>query len=242
MDDSPSYDATDKESDSELDSLYDALKKHDDIRFATYRTAAKLRYIQRKAFLHHIDIWNMIEAFRENGLNTLEPGTLVNRSRLETLLASLYSNLNKRLPPGQSIDIEKTSCMLSTWLMFTYCSDDSGRLRVFSIKIAMAVLSCGKLMDKFRYMFSQLTDCNGHLSSRRYHSKMEMSSFLFEHIYEKQFLNLFCFSPCWTQFLKDILRLPAAVGERQTFNMNNDSGTEAIFDPEAKVRRMRRVA
>ena len=168
MDDSPSYDATDKESDSELDSLYDALKKHDDIRFATYRTAAKLRYIQRKAFLHHIDIWNMIEAFRENGLNTLEPGTLVNRSRLETLLASLYSNLNKRLPPGQSIDIEKTSCMLSTWLMFTYCSDDSGRLRVFSVKIAMAVLSCGKLMDKFRYMFSQLTDCNGHLSPRRY--------------------------------------------------------------------------
>ena len=182
MDDSPSYDATDKESDSELDSLYDALKKHDDIRFATYRTAAKLRYIQRKAFLHHIDIWNMIEAFRENGLNTLEPGTLVNRSRLETLLASLYSNLNKRLPPGQSIDIEKTSCMLSTWLMFTYCSDDSGRLRVFSVKIAMAVLSCGKLMDKFRYMFSQLNDCNGHLSPRRCvgrngHSKCSITSY-----------------------------------------------------------------
>ena len=182
MDDSPSYDATDKESDSELDSLYDALKKHDDIRFATYRTAAKLRYIQRKAFLHHIDIWNMIEAFRENGLNTLEPGTLVNRSRLETLLASLYSNLNKRLPPGQSIDIEKTSCMLSTWLMFTYCSDDSGRLRVFSVKIAMAVLSCGKLMDKFRYMFSQLNDCNGHLSPRRYvgrngHAKCSIASY-----------------------------------------------------------------
>ena len=110
----------------------------------------------------------LMESFRENGLNTLEPGTLVNRSRLETLLASLYSSLNKRLPPGQSIDIEKTSCMLSTWLMFTYCSDDSGRLRVFSVKIAMAVLSCGKLMDKFRYMFSQLTDCNGHLSPRRY--------------------------------------------------------------------------
>ena len=47
--------------------------------------------------------------------------------------------------------------------------------------------------------------------------------------------HIFCFSPCWTQFLKDILRLPAAVGERQTFNMNNDSGNEAIFDPEAKV-------
>ena len=109
MDDSPSYDNTDndKDSDSELDSLYDALKKHDDIRFATYRTAAKLRYIQRRTFLHHIDIWNMIEAFRENGLNNLEPGTMVNRARIETVLSSLYSNLNKRLPPGQHLDIEK---------------------------------------------------------------------------------------------------------------------------------------
>ena len=165
MDDSPSYDNTDndRESDSELDSLYDALKKHDDIRFATYRTAAKLRYIQRRTFIHHIDIWNMIEAFRENGLNTLEPGTLVNRARLETLIASLYSSLNKRLPPGQNIDVDKTSSLLSTWLVFTYCQDDSSRLRVFSIKMALAVLACGKLMDKLRYMFSQIADSNGQL-------------------------------------------------------------------------------
>ena len=181
MDDSPSYDNTDndKDSDSELDSLYDALKKHDDIRFATYRTAAKLRYIQRRTFLHHIDIWNMIEAFRENGLNTLEPGTLVNRARMETVLHSLYSNLNKRLPPGQHLDIEKvgsnlemnnylilisqTSSVLSTWLLFTYCHDESNKVRVFSVKIGLAVLASGKLMDKLRFMFSQVTDSNGHL-------------------------------------------------------------------------------
>ena len=51
----------------------------------------------------------MIEAFRENGLNNLEPGTMVNRARIETVLSSLYSNLNKRLPPGQHLDIEKVS-------------------------------------------------------------------------------------------------------------------------------------
>jgi len=207
MDDSPTYDNTDRESDSELDSLYDALKQHDDIRFATYRTAAKLRYIQRKAFLHHIDIWNMIEAFRENGLNTLEPTTLVNRARMETLLSSLYSNLNKRLPPGQNIDIEKTSSLLSTWLLFTYCSDETGRLRVFSIKMALAVLSCGKLMDKLRYMFSQLTDCNGQLIPR---------------------------SSRFSQFLKDILKLPAAVGERHTFNLK-DEAPDMIFEEGTKV-------
>jgi len=148
----------------------------------------------------------MIEAFRENGLNTLEPTTLVNRARMETLLSSLYSNLNKRLPPGQNIDIEKTSSLLSTWLLFTYCSDETGRLRVFSIKMALAVLSCGKLMDKLRYMFSQLTDCNGQLIPR---------------------------SSRFSQFLKDILKLPAAVGERQTFNLKDEG--DLIFEEGTKV-------
>ena len=80
-------------------------------RFATYRTAAKIRYVQRKGYLHHIDIWNVIEAFRENGLNTMEATTLVNRPRLETLLSSLYTSLNKRLPPGQTISVEKVGTL-----------------------------------------------------------------------------------------------------------------------------------
>jgi hypothetical protein len=82
-------------------------------RFATYRTAAKIRYVQRKGFLHHIDIWNIIEAFRENGLNTMEATTLVNRPRLETLLSSLYTSLNKRLPPGQNISVEKVEFLFA---------------------------------------------------------------------------------------------------------------------------------
>jgi len=212
MDDSPTYDNTDRESESELDALYDSLKEHDDIRFATYRTAAKLRFIQRKTYLHHIDIWNMIEAFRENGLNTLEATTLVNRARLETILASLYNSLNKRLPPGQNVNVEKTSSVLVTWLLFCFSSDDTGRVKVFSIKMALAVLSCGKLMDKLRYVFSQLTDSNGQLIPRRYNT----------------FTNRF------TQFLKDVLKLPAAVGERQTFNIT-DSPPAMIFEDGIKV-------
>ena len=85
-------------------------------RFATYRTAAKIRYVQRKGYLHHIDIWNVIEAFRENGLNTMEATTLVNRPRLETLLSSLYTSLNKRLPPGQNISVEKVGDILEFFL------------------------------------------------------------------------------------------------------------------------------
>jgi len=205
MDDSPTLDGTDRESDCDLDSLYDSIKEHDDIRFATYRTAAKMRYVQRKGYLHHIDIWNVIEAFRENGLNTMEATTLVNRARLETLLSSLYSNLNKRLPPGQNIDVDKTSSLMATWLLFSLCSDHTNRLKVFSIKICLAILSCGKLMDKLRYIFSQLTDCNGQLMLGRF-----------------------------THFMEEMCKLPSAVGEGRTFNIT-ESTSEVVFNSDAKV-------
>jgi len=47
----------------------------DEIRFAAYRTAAKLLFIQNRTNLHLADVFNVIEAFRENGLNTLDHNT-----------------------------------------------------------------------------------------------------------------------------------------------------------------------
>ncbi|NWV00048.1 DTNB protein, partial [Upupa epops] len=47
----------------------------DGIRLSTYRTACKLRFVQKRCNLHLVDIWNMIEAFRDNGLSALEHGS-----------------------------------------------------------------------------------------------------------------------------------------------------------------------
>lgn len=107
-----------------------------------------------------MDIWNVIEAFRENGLNTLEPQHEVSVARLETLVSSLYHNLNKRLPQAQQVLVECKASLLLNWLMAAYsASDDDScgpaltgthRLRVFSIKVALAVMCTGKLIDKLR--------------------------------------------------------------------------------------------
>jgi hypothetical protein len=41
-------------------------------------------------------------------------------------------------------------------------------LRVRTLKTLLATLCAGKLMDKLRYIFSQLADANGHLVHTRY--------------------------------------------------------------------------
>lgn len=177
----------------------------DMIRFASYRTACKLRFVQKKANLHAVDIWNVIEAFRENGLNTLEPQTEVNVSRLETLVSSLYHNLNKRLPVAQQVHVESCSGLLLNWLLAAYSVENVGKIRVFSIKVALATMCAGKLMDKLRYVFSQISDGNGHMVVWRF-----------------------------AEYLQEVLALPAAVYESPSFNYTEGLAT-SIFPGGGKV-------
>ncbi|KAF4520539.1 hypothetical protein B566_EDAN008738 [Ephemera danica] len=177
----------------------------DMIRFASYRTACKLRFVQKKANLHAVDIWNVIEAFREHGLNTLEPQAEVNVSRLETLLSSVFHNLNKRLPPAQLVQVDACSSLLLNWLLAAYAVENVGRIRVFSIKVALATMCAGKLMDKLRYIFSQISDGNGHMIPLRF-----------------------------AEYLQEVLALPAAVYESPSFSYSESLAT-SIFSGATKV-------
>ncbi|GJQ79260.1 putative zinc ion binding protein [Trypoxylus dichotomus] len=176
------------------------------IRFASYRTAMKLRFIQKKVSLHALDIWNVIEAFREQGLHALEPNSELSVARLETLLCSLYHSLNKRAPPTQQAHVDICSSLLLNWLLTAYATvDNVGKIRVFSIKVALATLCAGKLMDKLRYIFSQISDSNGLLLLWRFN-----------------------------EYLQEVLALAAAVYESPSFSYT-DTLASSIFNSNAKI-------
>ncbi|KAK3583118.1 hypothetical protein CHS0354_036866 [Potamilus streckersoni] len=172
----------------------------DVIRFATYRTACKLRFVQRKTHLDMVDIWNIIESFRENGLNTLEPATELNASRIEGILRSIFSQLNKRVPISQQVQVDQSVSMLLHWLLSAYDSCRHGKIQVFSVKVALSHLCAGKLMDKLRYIFTQLSDSSGYLVL----SKFE-------------------------QYLRDVLALPTAVFEGPSFGYY-PTAAQSVFD------------
>ncbi|XP_060870761.1 dystrobrevin beta-like isoform X1 [Metopolophium dirhodum] len=181
-------------------------QNYDMIRFASYRTACKLRYVQKKVYLHMIDIWNVIEAFRENGLNTLESHVEVNVSKFETLITSLYLNLNKRLPTQQHVHDDLLTTILLNWIMSVYSANDTmGRIRVLSIKVALVTMCSGKLMDKLRYIFSQICDQNGHMVAWKFR-----------------------------EYLQEVLVLPSAVYESPSFHYTDQISAE-IFSGNGKV-------
>lgn len=70
--------------------------------------------------VHLVDVWNMIEAFRDNGLNTLDHSAEINVSRLETILSSIYQQLNKRLPTTHQINVEQSIGLLLNFMVAMY--------------------------------------------------------------------------------------------------------------------------
>lgn len=70
--------------------------------------------------VHIVDIWNVIEAFRENGLNSLEGSAEVPLARLESLLSTLFYALNKRLPTNAQINVEESINMVLFWMAASY--------------------------------------------------------------------------------------------------------------------------
>ncbi|XP_072533817.1 dystrobrevin, beta a isoform X2 [Salminus brasiliensis] len=177
----------------------------DTIRLSTYRTACKLRFVQKKCNLHLVDVWNMIEAFRDNGLNTLDHNTELSVSRLETIVSSIYFQLNKRLPTTHQINVQQSISLLLNFLLAAHDSEGQGNMTVFSVKMMLAVMCSGKIVDKLRYIFSQISDSNGAMTLSR-----------FDH------------------FLREALKLPSTVFEGPSFGYTEHSA-HACFPQQKKV-------
>lgn len=70
--------------------------------------------------VHLVDIWNVIEAFRENGLSTMEPGAELSVARLEVVLSTIIYQLNKRMPTTHQINVDQSISLLLNFLLAAY--------------------------------------------------------------------------------------------------------------------------
>ncbi|XP_025026619.1 dystrobrevin alpha isoform X3 [Python bivittatus] len=177
----------------------------DRIRLSTYRTACKLRFVQKKCNLHLVDIWNVIEALRENSLNNLDPNIELNVARLEAVLSTIFYQLNKRMPTTHQINVEQSISLLLNFLLAAFDLEGHGKISVFAVKMALATLCGGKIMDKLRYIFSMISDTSGIM------------------VYGK-----------YDMFLREVLKLPTAVFEGPSFGYTEQSA-KSCFSQQKKV-------
>ncbi|KAG7460491.1 dystrobrevin alpha isoform X10 [Solea senegalensis] len=177
----------------------------DSIRLSTYRTACKLRFVQKKCNLHLVDIWNVIEAFRENGLNTMDLNAELSVARLEMVLSTIFHQLNKRMPTTHQINVEQSISLLLNFLLAAYDPEGHGKISVFVVKMALATICGGKMLDKLRYIFSQISDSAGIMAYAQF-----------------------------DQFLREVLKLPMAVFEGPSFGYT-EQAARTCFAQQKKV-------
>ncbi|KAM9719576.1 dystrobrevin alpha isoform 2-T3 [Menidia menidia] len=187
--------------------LYVEMRAHDldSIRLSTYRTACKLRFVQKKCNLHLVDIWNVIEAFRENGLNTVDLNAELSVARLEVVLSTIFYQLNKRMPTTHQINVEQSISLLLNFLLAAYDPEGHGKISIFAMKMALATICGGKILDKLRYIFSQISDPTGIM------------------VYAQ-----------FDQFLREVLKLPMAIFEGPSFGYT-EQAARTCFAQQKKV-------
>ncbi|XP_042882316.1 uncharacterized protein LOC122259537 isoform X3 [Penaeus japonicus] len=143
--------------------LLDSLTEFNHIKFSAYRTATKLRMLQKTLALDRAKMQMATDVFDEHGLRG-QNDRLIDVGDMVVVLSALYANISADHP-----DVNTTLAMdlCLNWLLNVYDSQRTGQMRVLSFKIGIVCLCRGHLEEKYRYMFRLIADPNRLVDQRK---------------------------------------------------------------------------
>lgn len=165
--------------------LMKGLADLNEIRFSAYRTAMKLRAVQKRLgkccrdgkiyssalqikslfsvqsflALDRISMTTACESFDRHGLRA-QNDKLIDIPDMTTVLHSLYVTIDK-------IDLTLMLDLAINWILNVYDSQRTGQIRVLSFKVGLVLLCRGHLEEKYRYLFRLVADTERRADQRR---------------------------------------------------------------------------
>ncbi|XP_069370635.1 utrophin isoform X2 [Paralichthys olivaceus] len=143
--------------------LYQSLADLNNVRFSAYRTAMKIRRLQKALCLDLLDL--------SVAQNTFEQHKLTNNNQLLSVpdvincLTSIYDGLEQEHKDLVNVPLCVDMCL--NWLLNVYDTGRSGKIRVLSMKIGVLSLSKGHLEEKYKYLFSQVASAGDTCDQRQ---------------------------------------------------------------------------
>uniref|UniRef100_A0A4W5K6T4 WW domain-containing protein n=1 Tax=Hucho hucho TaxID=62062 RepID=A0A4W5K6T4_9TELE len=132
--------------------LYQSLADLNNVRFSAYRTAMKIRRLQKALCLDLLDLNVAQSTFEQHKLT--QNAQLLMVPDVINYLTSIYDGLE--LPHKDLVNVPLCVDMCLNWLLNVYDTGRSGKIRVLSMKIGLLSLSKGHLEEKYKYLFSQV--------------------------------------------------------------------------------------
>uniref|UniRef100_A0A671W2Q5 Dystrophin related protein 2 n=1 Tax=Sparus aurata TaxID=8175 RepID=A0A671W2Q5_SPAAU len=137
--------------------LYQALADLNNIKFSAYRTAMKLRRVQKALRLDLVALSGLTEVFREQELQQGEH--VMDVVEMIHGLTALYERLEEERSVLVNIPLCVDMCL--NWLLNVYDSARNGKMRVLSFKMGLVSLCSADVQEKYKYLFRQVSGPGG---------------------------------------------------------------------------------
>ncbi|NXD34626.1 UTRO protein, partial [Copsychus sechellarum] len=132
--------------------LFQSLADLNNVRFSAYRTAIKIRRLQKALCLDLLDLNMTSEIFKQHKLS--QNDQLIGVQDVIGCLTTIYSGLEEKHKDMVNVPLCVDMCL--NWLLNVYDSGRTGKIRVQSLKIGLMSLSKGLLEEKYRYLFKEV--------------------------------------------------------------------------------------
>ncbi|XP_043280614.1 dystrophin isoform X6 [Venturia canescens] len=147
--------------------LMSSLADLNEVRFSAYRTAMKLRTVQKRLCLDLLSLSSALEQFDSHGLRA-QNDKLIDIPDMVTVLTSLYEVIAADNPT--QVIVPLCIDLAINWLLNVYdryASQRTGQIRVLSFKVGLVLLCKGHLEEKYRYLFRLIADPNRLVDQRK---------------------------------------------------------------------------
>ncbi|KAM4047577.1 dystrophin isoform 5-T5 [Anomaloglossus baeobatrachus] len=143
--------------------LYQSLADLNNVRFSAYRTAMKLRRLQKALCLDLLGLSAACDALDQHNLK--QNDQLMDILQIINCLTTIYDRLEQE--HNNLVNVPLCVDMCLNWLLNVYDTGRTGRIRVLSFKTGIISLCKAHLEDKYRYLFKQVASSTGFCDQRR---------------------------------------------------------------------------
>ncbi|XP_016387170.1 dystrophin-like [Sinocyclocheilus rhinocerous] len=143
--------------------LYQSLADLNNVRFSAYRTAMKLRRMQKALCLDLLGMSAVCEAFEQHNLKQNEQ--FMDIMQVINCLTSIYDRMEQQHSSLVNVPLCVDMCL--NWLLNVYDTGRAGKIRTLSFKTGIICLCKAHLEDKYRFLFREVASATGFCDQRR---------------------------------------------------------------------------
>ncbi|CAK9295553.1 unnamed protein product [Gordionus sp. m RMFG-2023] len=135
------------------------------IKYSAYRTAMKLRIIQKRLFLYLLNLGTAIDIFDAHGLRGKNED-YIRMPEITQISKDIYKTLSSEHPHSVT-NVPLSTDLYVDWLLDVYDPLRTGKIKILSLKVATVLLCRAHLSDKYRYLFQLIADQSGNASKEK---------------------------------------------------------------------------